>query len=160
MEEASADSWSMAGIGLSVPYAASSPSSAVSVGSSGEQARVLRGGGTAGEPAVGISDGARVGIVSINFDDFGTGVCCGGRIGKKGAKICIKTDCSVAAHSNKATKAFNVESTDLEVQHMVFVKANPEQVYLTPRVPLDAFTEDQFEENKGRKQTHFQISAG
>ena len=70
---------------------ASTPDSLPSVGSSGESAVSVTGGGT-------LRSGSLFGVVRIEQDTFEAS--CRGFIGA-GQRVCIRTDCSVASHASK-----------------------------------------------------------
>lgn len=158
--------FSLKSLDLDVPYG--TPTQATS-GSTGEQVEG-RMGGASGEGekvrVVGLVMGSRTGIVCCSSAEFGTAKLCGGLVGgKKGTKMCVKSNCKVASHQGEGKKAADAfvfsSQPGLEENYdeMLFTVAStdpqgvPTQVNLSPSLPRSFLTDEQLAEQSVRSQS-------
>jgi hypothetical protein len=118
----------------------------------GQEGKQVLGGVTGGGFMSGLSGGPRHGIVVLSLLDLGTEEgYCGGLIGKA-RRMCVRTNCDVAAHRTSKTTIFTKENAE----ELIFIKAHagsgddfPTSVFLDPVIAPYLLEED-LEEAKGR----------
>ena len=87
--------------------------------------------------AAGISRAPKHGVICLEIGEMGSSFC-GGVVGAQGIKMCIKVDCTLKTHQNKARDLF-------PEPHMVFIQGQgakgmlPTTVFSAPAVPRSIF---------------------